>query len=132
MKTMFIKKLKLTKRGFTIIELLAVIIILGIIAVIVIPTVNNILISSSQKLYDITTGRIENAAKDYMLEYKNDIVGLEINGVGFVYLNEMIEKGVIGGPVINPLTDEPFVATAGVLVTELANNYTFEFKLQYP
>lgn len=54
------------KKGFTLVELLGVIVILGIIAMIAIPTINSALNSSRQKAYDEQIKTLEDTARTYM------------------------------------------------------------------
>ncbi len=54
------------KRGFTLVELLAVIAILGIILVIVIPSVSNIMDDRKQDLYNTQVNEIEKSARQYV------------------------------------------------------------------
>ncbi len=53
------------KKGFTLVELLAVIIILGIIALITFPIVDNSIKNSKQAALERTIGSIEEAAHNY-------------------------------------------------------------------
>lgn len=54
------------KKGFTLVELLGVIVILGLIAMIAIPTINSSLNSSRDKAYDEQVRTIEDTARTYM------------------------------------------------------------------
>ena len=54
------------KKGFTLVELLGVIVILGLIAMIAIPTINSSLNSSRDKAYDEQDRTIEETARTYM------------------------------------------------------------------
>lgn len=56
------------KKGFTLVELLGVIVILGLIAMIAIPTINAALESSRDKAYDEQVRTIVGAAETYMSE----------------------------------------------------------------
>ena len=60
------KKLK-NKKGFTLIELIIVIAILGIIAAIAIPRFNGIQETSKEKADDVTAKMIEKAAETYFI-----------------------------------------------------------------
>ena len=54
------------KRGFTLVELLGVIVILGLIAMIAIPTINSALNSSRERAYNEQINTIEDTARTYM------------------------------------------------------------------
>ena len=54
------------RKGFTLVELLGVIVILGLIAMIAIPTINSALNSSREKAYDEQVRTIEETARTYM------------------------------------------------------------------
>lgn len=54
------------KKGFTLVELLGVIVILGLIAMIAIPTINTALNNSRDKAYNEQINTIEDAARSYM------------------------------------------------------------------
>lgn len=56
----------MNKKGFTLVELLAVIFILGIISVIFIPNVIDILAENSTKIYGTKEKMLVDAAKDYI------------------------------------------------------------------
>ncbi len=54
------------RKGFTLVELLGVIVILGLIAMIAIPTINSALNSSREKAYDEQVRTIVEASRTYM------------------------------------------------------------------
>lgn len=54
------------KKGFTLVELLGVIVILGLIAMIAIPTINSAINSSREKAYDEQINTIVESARTYM------------------------------------------------------------------
>lgn len=54
------------KKGFTLVELLGVIVILGLIAMIAIPTINSAINSSREKAYDEQINTIVDTARTYM------------------------------------------------------------------
>ena len=57
------------KKGFTLVEVLAVIVILGILAVIIVPTVQKGLNSNYDDVLEIQKKNIIKAAKDWSLEH---------------------------------------------------------------
>ena len=58
------------KKGFTLVEMLAVIIILGIIAVITIPRIQDVLSESKNSAYDLVVTNIKAKANDYIVDQK--------------------------------------------------------------
>ncbi len=57
------------KKGFTLVELLAVIIILGVIALITFPIVDNSIKNSKQAALEQTIDSILESARNYSVEY---------------------------------------------------------------
>ena len=54
-------------KGFTLIEIMAVIVILAVIALIVVPLVTGSIKDSKQKLYETQLENIKSGAKSYMI-----------------------------------------------------------------
>ena len=54
--------------GFTIIELIGIVVILGILLAITIPTIGNVISSSYMKAYEIDLKSMEDGAKSYVLK----------------------------------------------------------------
>ena len=121
------KGLKTTSRAFTLVELLAIIVILGIILVIAVPGINHIMDSSKTKLYNVTVDKIISGAKDYILQNKEEITGLEETGIGYIPLSEIMEKQFISDAITNPITKEPFPENAVVKATKSGENYEYDF-----
>jgi len=59
-------------RGFTLIELIAVVVVLGILVVIAAPLVNDIIAGSREQAIQRTAERVEKAAENYV--YDNNFV----------------------------------------------------------
>ena len=107
------------KRGFTLVELLAVIIILGIILVLAVPRVSDMINKYRDKAYERQLDLILNAAEQYSIFYED-----EINWLGdyaSITLKELQEKDLIASPTKNPkggdFDSENFIIT----LTRLAN-----------
>ena len=62
----------MNKKGFTLIELIMVIVVIGIVAMIAIQSVTKRISDSKDRAYNIQVNKIENAAKKYMLENNED------------------------------------------------------------
>ena len=117
----------LKKKGFTLIEILAVIVILGVLAVLVVPSLIGIINDSKERAYELQIKTIETAAKDYITEHGLTINELEnVGGTYTMSLQELIGLGYLESGIINPLTSNEFnETTTTVLITKTTNSYTF-------
>ena len=59
-----------SKKGFTLVELLGVLVVLGLISVIIVPKVIDSITTSKEAAYQTQVETIENAAKNLVLEIK--------------------------------------------------------------
>lgn len=97
------------KKGFTLVELLAVIVILGIIAVITIPRIQDVLYESQDDAYDLLTSQIVNKAKDYVNNNGLDENVTSVNPVD-VYLSDLIAAGYIeDGDLADPRNSSDYI-----------------------
>ena len=77
--------------GFTLVELLAVIIVLGIISVIVIPNAMNIFTENNLKVYKIKEKELASSAKNYA-EYSNSFT-LPANGdIKYITMPQLVSS----------------------------------------
>lgn len=67
------------KKGFTLVELLAVLVILAVIATISFPIVSNILENSEKKAYDQQIAEIKKAAKNFETDNNNLLITIDEN-----------------------------------------------------
>ena len=84
------------KKGFTLIEILAVIVILGIVAIIAIPAVSSYISDSRNKTYKAHESSMIEAAKSFTVECidgKENCTLPSGNGSSEIFLSELIDKG---------------------------------------
>lgn len=91
------------KKGFTLVELLAVVVLLGIISAIVVPVVGNQIETARKNAYKQTVNSIEEAAKRYgvthMLGYPLEEQGLS--------LDVLVSEGYLEEKdLVNPINDQ--------------------------
>lgn len=98
------------KNGFTLIEVLAVIIILGVIGLIVMPVVTNSLKESKADLYKIQISNIKEAAKTWSADNINKLP-TETGGNKNITLKVLQDEGYIDQNITNPKTDSEFEPT---------------------
>lgn len=115
------------KKGFTLVEVLAVIVILGLLVVIISPVVNNLLGDSEDALYDKQVDSIVKATKKYMVEHSELLP--ENSDSKAIYINDLINKGVIDkDKVINPKTKEEMNGCVVVSYNHEFNQYEYNYK----
>lgn len=129
------------KKGFTLVELLGVIVVLAIISMIAVPLIDRSINKSDEDLYNTQINQIVKAAKNYYAENLE-----KLNQVGekcdtspcdagdskpvnpcCVTLDTLQKGGYLPTKVDNPKTGEPFNPTLSyVTVTKKGNH--FEYK----
>lgn len=107
-------------KGFTLVELLAVVTILAILMLIVVLTVNPIISNSEKELLSTQKKNIEEAARVYYLKEGTD-------DTTCVDVEELISKGYIeGNKVVDPETREEM--TGSVSITYASNQYSYQYQ----
>lgn len=112
-------------KGFTLVELLAIVVILGVVATIITPVVQKSLKANEEKVYDILVEQIKGYTKDYLV--KNTEKLPDNNGeVSTVKFIDLKKEGLLQINVVNPMTDNIISNESVVKVTKKNNNYTYE------
>ena len=117
------KSFKLKKFGFTLVELLAVIVILGVLALITFPIIDGTIKNSKEKALASTIKSIEDAAYNYST--KNDI------GYQTYYkkitLDELAKAGLLDNEIINPVTNNKMNGCVLYKWVEEYKQYEFKY-----
>lgn len=118
------------KKGFTMIELLAVILILSMIVLVSLPALVTTLNQTDQKEYEQFEKTIFLAAESYFQRNIDQFPQLAYpNGRAAVAIDTLITEGFIRQGFINPNTKEPINHTASIFAIVGSNGileYTFE------
>jgi prepilin-type N-terminal cleavage/methylation domain len=97
--------MKKNKKGFTLVEILGVIIVLSVISLIVIPLVGKQINDSRQKLYEKQIGNMNQATNNWAAD---NLDRLKPNEKTFVTLGELQDGGYIDKNIKNPRTREEY------------------------
>lgn len=115
------------QKGFTLVEVLAVIIILGVIGLIVMPAVTGSINDSKDDLYDMQVSNIIEAGKTWSADNLNSLPTISGDSK-VVTLQELQENGYIDEDITNPKTNKKFDPTT-TCVKVTYNGKKYEYSL---
>lgn len=113
---------RVKKNGFTLIELIAVIIILGMLGLLVIPTITNVIQGQEESLYQSQITKIEQECQNWA--YKNlDILPKSEEEQATITILELKKSGYLPLDLRNPKTGELFPNDMQIVITFSKNQY---------
>lgn len=116
----------MNRRGFTLVEILAVIIVLGFLIALIVPVVNNLLGDSEDVLENEQINMVINATKKYMIE--NSELLPDYGKTICVNIDDLINNGVIDNDVvIDPKTKEEMDGCVSVIYDQTYNQYVYNY-----
>lgn len=116
----------MNKKGFTLVELLAVIILLAIIAVISFAVVTDRIKDSRQRLYNVLVHDLEKAGEDYMLDNSN-IDKYHLNTL-CVSIQQLQEKNYLTkDSIVNPMTKQDMQGYIKIQYDTTVNQYKYTY-----
>lgn len=114
------------KKGFTLIELIAVIVILSIVLLITFPIVSNLVTKSNNRLYDAQVKSVEDAANTFAFDYYYSVSELD---EFTIELNLLKKLAYVESDLINVKTNEKFSDNSLITISNNNGNFTSEFIL---
>ena len=109
---------KSKKDAFTLMEMLAVIVIIGVILAIVIPSVSNIVANRSKKEYDVFIQVVDKATRTYIDQYRSQLVNQDSQCFNINY-QSLIKEG---------LKENNIHCTGNIIIYKSNNNKQFDPK----
>lgn len=113
------------KNGFTLAELLGVIVVLSLIALVVLPAVDKSLKESKETMYQTQINTIKEAAKTWASDHVEELPSTE-NGNITVTLGELKTGGYVENDIKNPKTKALFPDTMVVRISYIGNDYVYQ------
>lgn len=97
------KNIKLNRKGFTLVELLAVITVLSLVVTIAIYIVTNVIVSSKENTYQVTINNIERESANYLLENSNEIFFVNNGIVEYqcIMVKNLVDAGYFKNDIVN-------------------------------
>lgn len=109
------------KKGFTLVELLGIIVILGLVVVFTVPSIINSVKNSDDIEYENFTKTIIMAAETYYQSNKN-VCDFDINEICTIDLKILINEKLISENLINPKTQKTVSMTDTVTLSKNSDN----------
>ena len=120
----------MNKKGITLVELLAVLVLLSIIAVIAVPLTLNLIKDSKNDADAINKSNIKEAAELYVADKIGYEIDFSINPTTTITLRQLLDGGYISGDIKDQLSDKNYnLDTSTIVITKENNNYTYTVNL---
>ena len=116
----------MNNKGFTLVEILGVIVILIIVFILVYPAVNNIISQSKDTVYQKQINNILNSAYDLSLKKINYLP--DYQNKTYITLGELKSEGLIDVNVKNPETKENFPDSLVISINNVGAGYEYSNK----
>lgn len=113
-------------RGFTLVELLTVIILLGVLSAVIIPKINDSLTSSRNRAYQVQVESIKKGVNDFLID--NDGLVFD-DGTLSLTLGVVKQGGYLPVDIKNPLTKKSFSNGSVINVVKTNGVYNIEVNL---
>lgn len=113
-------------RGFTLVELLGVIVVLVVLSLVAFPLIANQFTKSKGKISNATISLVEEAASLYVDERPNDYE--KTNGNQYcISLGQLIQDGKLNSPFVDSSTGKEISSSKEVQVTVSNNQFHYQF-----
>ena len=115
------------KKGFTLVELIAVIILLGLLGLIIYPTVNGVINNNKQKLHDKQINELIRHGETYAASNMESL-RLTNGSRNIVTITDLYDKGIIQTEtIIDPATDEALNGCLALTWNDNRNSFDIEY-----
>lgn len=115
------------KKGFTLVELLAVIVIIGLLALVAYPAILRIISDSKNSSYNTQVALIEKAAKEWAVEHPMNLPDIsDPNCSKCIMISQLTSEGYLSKDEITNPKGGTF--NGGVKVSCASNKYEYQYQ----
>ena len=115
----------MNKKGFTLIEIMGVIVVISLIFLIAIPTILNKVKKGQDTIDESTQNMIISATKDYMSDNINDYPE-EIGNVYCIDINDLIDKNYITEDIVTTKDKSILIKKVKVSIDNCSDEYEYK------
>lgn len=119
----------MNKKGFTLAELIGVIVVLSLICLITVPAITSVLKTNKKSLCETQLKNVLAAAKSYASEnlLSMPISDEEGKNTRTITIQDLIDNGYIEGNIQNPVTKEEFDPEIEITIKKKGKKLDFNF-----
>jgi prepilin-type N-terminal cleavage/methylation domain-containing protein len=111
----------MNKKGYTLIELLATIIILSILTSIIVVNVSSYLKKTDETSFNTLVKSVETATELYVADHSTEYLQLDVVGSTFeIELNDLVNDDYINSNIIDERTGETIPLTTKIRITVIS------------
>lgn len=115
----------MNKKGLTLIELIAVMVVLGLLALLIVPNVNKLIKDSKNDAKRVNEDNIKQAASMYLADNIGGTISFVENDSYDVTLNQLVDGGYLSSEVMDTYN----LYTSTITITKDGNNYVYKLNL---
>lgn len=114
------------KKGFTLIELMGVLVIIGLLSLIIIPVTTNIIKEQKEETYNMQIKSLILAAKNYGSDNLFYLPQTEDEYI-YVTIKELRKGGYLDATTISSSSNQPLSECARIKITRKGQTYEYEY-----
>lgn len=116
------------KKGFTLVEILGVMVLLGLIALIIIPLVDKHIVEAREKAYQTQINNIILGAKSWAVDNPlSEFLPTDEGDIEEITLGDLMEEGYVEYDIVNPKTKKKFSRESTIEIQKVKNGYQYRF-----
>lgn len=117
----------MNKKGFTLAEIMGVIILLAIVAAVTIPSVERYITSSKQKSYNATVRELISSAKKWNTKYGGTVSWLSNDSLYVLYLSELKGTEFLSNEDVIDPRDKTVMNGCIIIRNDEDDAYTYDY-----